>query len=177
MGLALAVLAPGAAAETANVSPAGFDITIRRELRTPMEKAWPSIGRIGQWWSSAHTWSGNAANMTMELAAGSCFCERWSDGQGGGESVEHGRVVAVRRSDKEALVRLQASLGPFQERPGAGILSFVVAAAENGSTLTVTYRFRGGADAGLDKVAAGVDKVIEQQADRLAKFIDSGKAE
>lgn len=175
--IALAAPAPRAAAETANVTPAGFDITIRRALKTPPAQAWPAIGRIGQWWSSAHTWSGNAANMTMELNAGGCFCERWSDAQGGPQSVEHGRVVAVRRSDTEALVRLQASLGPFQERPGAGVLSFVVAAAEGGSTLTVSYRFRGGADAGLDKVAGGVEKVIEQQADRLAKFIDGGKPE
>ena len=176
-GLLLAFLSTSfagmAAAEPSNISPAGFDITIRKQLRTPLAQAWPAIGRIGQWWSSSHSWSGSASNMTLDLNAGGCFCERWGDGN----AVEHGRVVAVRRSEKEALVRLQASLGPFQEMPVAGVLSFIVSAAENGSTLTVTYRLRGAADAGLDKAASGVDQVIAQQADRLARLIDTGKAE
>jgi hypothetical protein len=41
--------------------------------------------------------------------------------------------------------------------------------------LTVTYRVSGPTDAGLEKWAGGVDRVIGEQAARLVAFVESGK--
>lgn len=160
--LAAAALALPARAETSAVSSSSFLATHRIEVGAPPRAVFEAIGRIGEWWSSEHVYSGNAANLSLELRAGACFCERWE-----GNSVEHGRVMYVQR---DRTLRIDTALGPLQEMAATGILQFAVAPAEGGaSTLTVTYRVRA-PDAGLERVAAVVDRVVGEQARRLGAF-------
>lgn len=149
-------------AEVSAVSPSGFLVTHRIDVSAPPGAVFEAIGRVGEWWSSEHVFSGNAANLSLELRAGACFCERWE-----ANSVEHGRVLYAQR---DRTVRIEGSLGPLQEMAATAILQFAIAPAEAGSsTLTVTYRVRA-PDAGLDKVAAVVDRVIGEQARRLGAY-------
>jgi hypothetical protein len=162
--LLLTALSPWAArAEPSDVSASGFLSSHRQEVSAPPGAVYAALARVGEWWNGQHTYSGNAANLAIELRAGACFCERWGEGN----TIEHGRVILAQR---DRMLRIEGALGPLQEMAASGILQFAVAPAENdGSTLTVTYRVRA-ADAGLEKLAPVVDRVIGEQARRLAAY-------
>jgi uncharacterized protein YndB with AHSA1/START domain len=153
-----------AAAETSSVSASGFTVTHQREVKATPHQVFESIGQVAHWWNGAHTWSGDAANLSLELSAGGCFCERWSGG-----SVQHAVVVRVGR---DRTLRLHGSLGPLQDLAVDGVLGFDVATSEGKTILTVSYRVSGAPSAGLEALAAPVDRVIGEQVGRLAAFIE-----
>jgi len=147
-------------AKTSDVSPSGFLSTFREEVDAKPADAWLAITQIGRWWSSEHTYSGDAANLTLDAVAGGCWCERWK-----GNSVEHARVLHALRGSS---LRLEGGLGPLQAMAVNAVLTFSLAAAGERTTLTVTYRVRGDAEAHLDRIADGVDAVLGEQVRRLA---------
>lgn len=164
-GIACGVACGSAAAELSGQTPQGFTSTHSAEVKATPAQAFEAFGQVGRWWNDAHTYSGKAANLTLDPVAGGCFCERWDAG-----SVEHARVVNVGRN---AFVRLQGALGPLQELPVQGVLTMSVKAGADGrSTVRFVYRVGGPADAGLEKWAGPVDQVIGEQLSRLARLLD-----
>jgi uncharacterized protein YndB with AHSA1/START domain len=161
--LACAASLPAMAA-TSGVTPSGFLVTHRVETGAAPEAVFATIGQPSRWWSAQHTWSGSAGNLRMRLVAQGCFCEVWE-----GNSVEHARVIAIQPPKR---LRLEGALGPLQEMAVTGILDFRLEPRRSGTTLTVTYRIRGSADAALDRIAPAVDKVIGEQVQRLAALVD-----
>lgn len=174
----LAALATSAHAELSGVSPSGFVVNYRQELKASTDGAWRSIVALPRWWNPQHSWSGQAANMSLDAQAGGCFCERWTDASGAAHSVQHGQVVMVHTG---RVIRLFAALGPLQELAVNGVLTIVAGAgvgSEAGKNfLRISYRVSGGAEAGLDQLAPAVDKVIGEQYRRLKALIETGKAE
>ena len=166
--LVLAAAAPAFAA-TSEVSASGFLVTIRQETAATPAQLYAALGQVGRWWSSRHTWSGDAKNLSLSTEASACFCERWGQG-----SVEHGRVVYAAQ---DSVLRLQASLGPLQALGVNGMLTFATAAKDGKTVLQVTYLVVGNAASGLDKLAGPVDGVIGEQTGRLVAFAESGKPE
>ena len=128
-----------------------------------------ALGLIDRWWDNEHTYSGNAANFTMPLRAGACFCEGWSGG-----TVEHGRVVMAIPGQ---IVRVETALGPLQGRAVNGVLTFVLKPEGTGTQLTLTYLVNGAGNSGLDKSAPGVDGVLGEQFTRLGRLIETGNAD
>ncbi len=61
--------------------------------------------QIGRWWDPAHTFSGQAANLTIDPRAGGCFCETLTTG-----SVQH---MIVSHIDAPRMLVLQGGLGPL----------------------------------------------------------------
>lgn len=156
-----------AAAALSNVSPSGFLVTHRGDMKAEPAAVFNALGDVGKWWNKDHTYSGSSANLVLELRAGGCFCERW-----GLNSVEHARVIYVERNKA---VRLEGSLGPLQEMAVHGILTFAIAPAGGTSTLTLTYRVRGSPDAALDKIAPAVDRMLEDQFKRLVALANGAR--
>lgn len=153
-----------AAAETSVVSAGGFTVTHQREIKATPHQVFESIGQVARWWNGTHTWSGDAANLSLELNAGGCFCERWSGG-----SVQHAVVVWVGR---DRTVRLHGSLGPLQELAVNGVLTFDIATSEGKTVLRASYRVSGAPSAGLEALAGPVDRVIGEQVGRLVGFVE-----
>jgi uncharacterized protein YndB with AHSA1/START domain len=147
-------------------APDGFLVRRSLTVSVPPDALWKGLGHIGRWWSPAHSWSGDARNLSLELRAGGCYCERWRGG-----SAEHGRVVMARRNE---LLRLHAALGPLQEMALFGALAFELQPAAGGSALVVTYRVSGDSLHGLDKLAPAVDGVIGEQVMRLKRYLETG---
>jgi uncharacterized protein YndB with AHSA1/START domain len=170
--LALTLSAAGAArAEVAETWDTGFTLKSKVEVAAPPARAYAAIGEVGKWWNGAHTYSGSAANMTLPLQPGACFCEILP---GGG--VVHGRVVQVRRA--QGLVRVDAALGPLQEMGVAAALTFVVKpAGAAASTVEMTYTVGGGRPGFAKMLAVGVDGVMSDQLARYGKFVQTGKPE
>jgi uncharacterized protein YndB with AHSA1/START domain len=160
-------VAGSVAAEVKESAPDGFLVTIAATMPATPAKVYAALAQPQAWWSSEHTWSGAAANLSLKLEAGGCFCERWKDG-----SAEHGRVIMA-LPDK--LLRLDAALGPLQEFSLKGILSFWLKPGDDGGTqLGVEYRVNGASASSLDKFAPNVDDVLQTQVARLVRYIDSG---
>jgi hypothetical protein len=165
--LALVALAGPAAAATSEVSASGFLVTLRQEVKASPHSVYDAIGKVDKWWNPAHTWSGNAANLSLSTQASGCFCERWD-----GNSVEHGHVVVA---SKDRMLRLQSSLGPLQAMAVDGVLTFAVSEKDGKTTLQLTYRVSGNEAARLQDVAGPVDGVLADQLQRLVSFTESGK--
>ena len=168
--LILLILTAGPApAEVVDSAPGGFTITNRVTVGSKPAKAFNAIMKIGNWWSSEHTYFGQARNMRLDNNVGGCFCE-----VKGKQQVLHGTVVYI---DPGKAIRIRASLGPLQERGVAGALTFHVKAVEKGAEIEMTYGAGGYYPGGLDKVAPIVDSVLSLTANRLARYVDTGNPE
>lgn len=159
-------LVAGMAAAPAFGAPAAAEVTERWDdgfvvahaFDTPAspDAAYALTGQPARWWSSDHSWSGDAANLSMKLRPGGCFCEALP---GGG--VRHGEVVMAWPGRQ---LTLDAALGPLLGAASGGWLSFVYASAGDGGRVTITYRVEGH---GLGVLADPVDGVIGEQVGRL----------
>lgn len=91
--LALALTASPAWGEVKSSGPGSFEIENRAIVAATPAETWAALGRIGEWWESSHTYSGDAANLTLDLKAGGCFCEAVP---ADGGTIEHMRVIHAR---------------------------------------------------------------------------------
>ncbi|WP_292997862.1 SRPBCC domain-containing protein [Nevskia sp.] len=169
--LAVLTTLPGlAAAEVLSASDTAFVARNRATIDAPPAKVWAQLVQPARWWSPAHSWSGDAANFSLDLRGGGCFCERLPNGGG----VEHQRVVQVM---PERLLRLSGGLGPLQAEALAAVMSWDLKADGERTVLTQTYKVGGTADGGLKGWAAPVDGVIREQFERLQRLIETGSPE
>jgi uncharacterized protein YndB with AHSA1/START domain len=163
-------------ADTTAVSSSGFTSSYRAEIKTSPAHAWSAVVQLPRWWNPSHTYSGNAANLSLDPHAGGCWCERWRDAAGASHSVQHAQVVLAQEG---RVLRLNGAFGPLQDMAVVGVLTIVTSAgtgAEAGQNfLRMTYRVAGGAEAGLDKLAPAVDGVIGEQFKRLKALVETGQ--
>ncbi|HEY3888351.1 MAG TPA: SRPBCC domain-containing protein [Caulobacteraceae bacterium] len=165
MGMALA--SPAAAAAV-NARPGGFEVREQAQIAAPPTRVYAAIGQIGQWWLSEHTYSGDAKNLSLDLKAGGCFCERLPDGG----SARHMGVILVQPNKT---VRLEGALGPLATTGGIGHLTFALSPKDAGTSVVLTYDFGGYASGGMDRWAAPVDGVLGEQLDSLKRYVESGR--
>jgi uncharacterized protein YndB with AHSA1/START domain len=170
--LVFVLLALAPALSQAAVKQAASDnllIQDSRVLHATPARTYTALSDVAHWWDSEHTWSGNAANLSLKPEAGGCFCERWGE-----NSVQHMQVLGAIRDHQ---LRLQGGLGPLQGMAVQGVMTFTLKPTGDGSTLNFEYRVNGASGSGLDKLAAGVDSVLMQQLDRLQRYAETGKAD
>jgi len=168
-GLAALVLvsaASGAAsAEVKSVAQNGFEVASAVTIASPPDRVYTALGEVGRWWSPSHTFSREAANLSLELRAGGCFCERLKDGG----SVQHLQVVYAAPSEG---LRLRGALGPLQVEGVDGTLSWTLKPAEGGTSLTQSYVVGGYIRSGMEQWAPKVDRVLDEQLQRLKSFVE-----
>jgi len=162
-----AVFASAAHAEVVDKGPSHFRLKFTQQIAASPDKVFKALSEIGQWWDSAHTYSGKASNMTMPLTANACFCEALPAGGG----VRHGVVEAVMPNQ---LVRVDAALGPLQDEGVSAALTFNLKAKDGGTELTTTYNV-GGARDFVVSIAPAVDGVMGGAVARLKRYVETGK--
>src|SRR5262249_31803724 len=129
--LVLTIAGP-AAAEVKSAAPNGFEVVAVATIAAPPARVYAAVGEGGRWWGPSHTFSRDAANMSLELRAGGCFCERLKDGG----SVQHLQVVYAAPGEG---LRLRGALGPLQMEGVDGTLSWTLKPAEGGTSITQSY--------------------------------------
>jgi len=165
--LGLAVLAPDhLQAGGADIRETAFSIESTATMKAPPATVYRELAEVSRWWDAAHTWSGSAANLTLQLKAGGCFCEKLPSGG----SVQHGQVINVQPG---VLLRLNAPLGPLQEMPVSAVLTFKLAPSADGTLVTMTYRVSGAFTMESAKLAPIVDSVLATQLERLRAHVDT----
>jgi hypothetical protein len=145
-----------------------YGFTLKQELfiKMPPDSLFKQFTEIGQWWDSQHTYSGKAANLSLEPFAGGCFCEVLPDGGG----VHHMTVLYI---DPGKIIRLKGGLGPLQAMAVNCILTVLFTKIQEGTKLTLTYTVGGYVAGGLLKMSSVVDMVLGQQVMRLKGLAES----
>ena len=162
--LALAATAVPAAADAAVVQQdeRGFRIIHIAETDASPDQVWRTLVEPKDWWVDAHSFTGDASNFSLEAAPGGCFCEI-SDKLG----VEHARVLYI---EPGVRLRLNGALGPLQQEAVMGILTFALKErAGGGTTISIEYAVSGNFRTAPGTIAPGVDRVIVEQGNSLAK--------
>jgi hypothetical protein len=166
--LAGAMITGAARAEVTDKSAAGFEVTERASIAAPPAKVWDGLMHPARWWSSKHTWSGDAKNLSFDPSG--CFCEQLKKG-----AVRHMTIVYA---DGISQLRLFGALGPLQFTGATGHLGFTLKPSGDKTDLVLTYDVGGYAKGGLaDTLAAPVDGVLGEQVARLKKYVETGKPE
>jgi uncharacterized protein YndB with AHSA1/START domain len=153
----LALLVAGSAsAEVVAASDTSFAIEHKLVVAAPPAKVWATLVRPAAWWEGSHTYSGDAASLSLDPRPGGCWCEQTAKG-----GVEHMRVVYV--AEREML-RMTGGLGPLQALPVAAVMTVTLKPVGAGTELALSYRVAG---SGLAALATPVDAVLRAQWIRL----------
>lgn len=148
--------------EVVSSAPNGF--ISRHVVTVPLAPAaaYDRFVRVGDWWDSAHTYSGDAHNLTLTPRLHGAWVERLADGG----FVEHMRVLYAQRGK---MLRLDGGLGPLQTMPARSVMTVAFAAEGAGTKVTVTYAVGGYFSDGTAQLAPGVDMVLGQAMARYAQ--------
>lgn len=164
----LALVCGPTVAEMTAVSPAHLEVVHRAEVAATPAQVYAVLSQLPRWWNPQHSWSGDAANMSLDLQAGGCWCERWGDGA----SARHARVLQVIPG---RLVLMEATLGPLIGLPVQGRFTMITAEQDGRTVVRLSYRVASAPEVGLDKIAPAVDQVLGEQFTRLKAMIETGK--
>ena len=151
-------------ASRADVRSSGVDhftLSIEHEIQAAPDVVWHHLLDIGSWWSSSHTWSGDAKNLSLNAKPGGGFDETLP---AAGGFVRHMNVIY---SNPEKMLRMVGVLGPLQEEALNGTMTVVLTKRDQSTALKVTYKVSGHFEGGLDTIAPVVDKVLQEQFSRL----------
>lgn len=170
-GAALAIPHPSAAEVTLQ-SENAFVVAHSVEIAAPKVDVWRALISPAKWWSSDHTWSGNAANLYLDSQATGCFCEKLpkpadapADQRMG--SAEHMHIIFA--DPQKGILRMRGGLGPLQSEPVDGVWTIALKPGENGGTrIEWNYAVAGLLRLRGDQMAPAVDMVLGQQLARLA---------
>jgi hypothetical protein len=178
--LAALSLAAPAAAEVTSVSDSGFVIRLEAEAPASKHEAWRALVAPGKWWSSQHTYSGDAVNMYLDAQASGCFCEKLPKPAGEPAdqrmgSVEHMHVVYA--DPPQGVLRMKGGLGPLQGESVTGTLTITVKPTPAGSRIVWEYVVGGYSRMKHEDIAPLVDKVLGEQLARLAAHLTPVAAE
>jgi uncharacterized protein YndB with AHSA1/START domain len=160
----LVLVAAPSSAEVVNASANGFEVRTTIPLVVPPEAAFKAFSDLPAWWDPEHTYSGDSANLRLELVPGGCFCERIPKTGGG---VEHMRVAFV---DPGKRVVMTGPLGPLLYEATTGVMDVQIKSIAGGSQLTLDYKAAGFANGGAAKLAPEVDAVLSEQLKRLRTY-------
>ncbi|HKY81885.1 MAG TPA: SRPBCC family protein [Sphingobium sp.] len=166
-GVAMAAPAPSAVTSSSDI---GFAVEESVEIAADAATVYRLLGEPGSWWSKDHSYSGNAANLSLELKAGGCFCELLPGVNGSAGSVEHARVLYAAPGKQ---LRLSGALGPLQAEAVTGTLTFQISPGARGTRVTLSYVVGGYVRAGAARIAPIVDKVLAEQLEGLRRAAEA----
>lgn len=171
VALACALIATGRAfADVSDVDAGGFTIREAVHVNAGADKIYAVLIAPQNWWSSKHTFSGSAANMSLDARAGGCWCETLPNGG----SVLHLTVV---NAVPGKLLRMKGALGPFQSMAVDGVMTWSLAPAGAGTDVTLAYAVAGYTKGGFTNISQGADAVLGEQAARLKLYVETGSPE
>ncbi len=167
---ALAGLTAGpASAEVKSATSVGFELAQTVTVHAAPKAAFAALGNPARWWNGEHSFSGDARNFSLSLKPGGCFCEKLPKGGW----AKHLDVTMVKPGE---LIELHGGLGPLRFEGVDGVLKWTVKPGEGGGTvITQSYVVGGYLRQGGEHWAPIVDGVLQEQMNRLASLLDTGK--
>lgn len=163
-GLVLALFATGASAEVRARTDNGFTLGYERPVRAGPDTVLETVAMPSGWWSSDHTYSGDAANIRLDMIPGGCWCEALP---GGG--VKHAEVVMVWPGRR--MVRFDAPFGPLQGMGADAVLTMTWSDPPDGGERVLRWTFVVSGP-GTGAMADAIDGVMTEQFRRLGDWLD-----
>jgi uncharacterized protein YndB with AHSA1/START domain len=160
-----ALFAAHAHAAVTDVVASGFEIEHTIHVAAPPAAVYDLLIQPARWWSSDHTYSGSAANLSLEAKGGGCWCEKFEGG-----SVAH-MTVAMAMPGK-ALV-LRGGLGPLIDQAMDGAMKWTLKPAGAETDLTLTYRVSGYMKGGFGAMPKAIDGVLGEQVASLKRAAEA----
>ena len=157
------IVASAAPAEVVSADPHGLVIRHSVTLVVPTKIAFRAFGNLPKWWNAKHSYSGDAANLSLALTPGGCLCERLPDGGG----IEHLRVTSVEPGKS---IVLTGALGPLLYEAASGVMAVKFERIAGGTRVTLDYRLAGFAAGGADTIAPAVDLMLGDQLKRYRAY-------
>lgn len=161
-----------AQAEVRSASDIGFAVESSVDVAADAAHIYALLGSPQHWWQGEHSYSGNAANLSLQLKAGGCFCETLPQAHGEAGGVEHARIIYALPGKQ---LRLSGALGPLQAEAVTGTLNFDITPHARGARVTLTYVAGGYLRGGGAAIAPVVDKVLGEQLESLKHAAEAGK--
>jgi uncharacterized protein YndB with AHSA1/START domain len=157
-----AILLAGTPAPAEVVSSSSGHFELRHEAVSTLapDALWARLVQPATWWHPDHTYSGDAANLSLDPVAGGLWLEKWADG-----SVAHGEVVNVVEG---RMLRLNAPFGPLQGAGAYTIWTITISPEGDGSHVVFDEIATGPPTADMAELAGAVDYVKGQAIERLA---------
>lgn len=153
--LTTVAFAAPAAAKVASSGQSGFAVTHEADVAAPPQAAFDAFLAISKWWSSSHTWSGDAKNLSLDLKSG-CWCETLPDGG-------YARHMTVVMAEPGKSLTLQGGLGPLMRMGVAGAMTVHFETKGAGTHVTLTYAVGGYDPGNFSALSKGVDGVLDEQ--------------
>lgn len=167
----LLMLSSIGAAEVTDAAANGFTTVNDVVIAEGRAESWvAAIRKVGSWWSSDHTVSGDASRLSIEPKMQGCFCEILGDQAG----VVHLIVTMVNPTH---LLRMTGGLGPLGLMGVDGNMTWEFEDVEDGTRVRFTYAVGGYSADGLDTIAPAVDYVIGEALGRLKAYVETGNPE
>ena len=169
--LLLAFCGTTAQADVSSASSGGFVTANEVIINADRTVVWiAAVNRIGQWWSSDHTVSGDASRLSIATEPLGCFCEQLDNGG----SVVHLTVTMI---NPAVIIRLTGGLGPLGLMGVNGNMTWEFEDTDGATRVRFTYAVGGYRPDGLDGIADPVDAVIAEALARLKNFVETGEAD
>ena len=146
----------------------GFAVEETTHIAATPDKVYDALIQPQKWWNSQHTFSRNAANLTLDAKAGGCLCETLP----GGGSVQH---LVVLYADPGQILRLKGAMGPFQGQGVDSALTFSLAPKDGGTDLTLDNNVGGFIKGGLGKWPEAADGMLGDLVAHLKYYVENGK--
>lgn len=138
---------------------------LRHEARKELAPAeiWQRLIDPASWWEDAHSFSGEADNLSLELKPGGFWREDWEEG-----FVIHGTLISLREGSQ---LRFDAPFGPLQAMGVRDIWTITIRPLENGTGSLVIFDevAMGASFQNLDKIAPAVDRVKQEALESLVR--------
>lgn len=150
--LASAATALESQAEVIQSGPDHFTLKLEAETTASPDQVWARLIEPAAWWQSPHTYSGDAANLSLDPQAGGHWREDWD-----GNSVWHGTVLQAQPG--KSLV-LSAPFGPLQGLAVTSVWTITLAPnGEGGTRIVFDHVTTGASTSNLHELAPAVDYV------------------
>lgn len=166
--LGLGCTAVPAAAKVLAVAANGMEVRHQVRVAAPAEKVWAALVVPARWWNSDHSFSGSAANITIDARVGGCWCETLPNGGG----VTH---MVVSYVAPPRMIVFRGALGPFYNQAADGALAISLAEKDGATDVTWTFRVGGYVKDGFKKSAKAVDEVLGQQIGNLKTHLEPAR--
>ena len=168
--LAAGALASPAQAEIVQQGNSSFVTRDTATVSADPQATWLALISPGDWWNDSHTWSGDAANLSIVPQGGGCFCERIPASEEDGDiglagSAQH---MTVLQAFPRNVLRMRGALGPLQSEPADGVLTITLKPIDGGTRILWEYVVGGPMRFETATIAKAVDGVMSQQLAGLA---------
>ncbi len=151
-------------AEIMSSSGAHFELKHEAHSTLRPDVLWQRLIQPATWWHPDHTYSGSAANLSLNVTAGGLWREDWNK-----NSVAHGRVLYVEHGK---IIRLEAPFGPLQGLGAYTIWTITITPNGNGSTVRFDEISSAPPTADMAEIAKAVDYVKNEAITRLVQAED-----